>query len=622
MNARRIIASAFTLAVVVATCVVSFQGGSPTGAAPPDAARQTAAQQTAAPARPKTANRSPVDLVLSPDGSWIATANQTSDSVSLVDVADGRVLDEQPVGRHPVSLALSSDGKRLLVSGSYSGDVTLLEVAGGKLKKVGSIATGFEPFGVAIAPDGKTGYVSLAAAAQVAVLDLDRLTVTGKIDVGRWPHFLALTPDGSRLAVGTSGDRGITVVDTAARKELFQEQFLALNIGHLQMSPDGKKVYFPWLAYRLLPISPQNIRMGWVLGTRIGRVNVETAQRREAMSLDPQGKAVGDPFGIGVTPDQSRLVSSASGTHELLVYRMSDIPLSDYGNLDHINPQLLRDRDRFDRIPLGGRPMGLRIAADSRTVYVANYLDNSIQVVDLEKRELARSIPLGGDEQPTLARRGEAIFYDAERSLDQWYSCHSCHYEGGTNVERMDTWNDGTPNTYKTVLSLHRLHETGPWTWHGWQKDLRDAMKSSLTGTMQGPEPTAEDVDALLAYLKDLEPPPNPFRRPDGSLTDAAARGKAVFESKKAGCSTCHSGPNYTDGQVHDVGLGSATDRYQGFNTPSLRDVYRKVRLLHDGRARSLEQVLTGAHDPAKVTGQGALTDDERSDLIEYLKSL
>ena len=64
------------------------------------------------------------------------------------------------------------------------------------------------------------------------------------------------------------------------------------------------------------------------------------------------------------------------------------------------------------------------------------------------------------------------------------------------------------------------------------------------------------------------------------------------------------------------------TDRYEGFNTPSLLGIYNRVHFLHDGRAKSLEQLLTGPHNPAKVAGTGELTSDELHDLIEYLKSL
>ena len=567
-------------------------------------------------------HRSPVDLVLSPDNAWFVSVNQTSDTASLVRTSDGKVLSEAPVGHHPIGIALAPDGKSIYVSGHYSGDITLLEVQGETFTKVGSIDVGFEPHDIAISPDGATAYVATTANAQVAVINLPECKVTSRIDVGRWPRHLALSPDGSRLAVGTSGDRGITVVDTREGKAVYQEQFVGLNIGHLAASKDGKHVYFPWMVYRNNPISAGNIRLGWVLASRIARLRLDGPARREAMSLDPQGKAIADVEGIALTSDESRLIVSAGGTHELLVYRTEGLPLKDYGGTDHIEPELLKDEDRFHRIEVGGRPMGLAIGSDDNTVYVANYLHDSVQVIDLKERKVAREIPLGGPKEPSLARKGESIFYDARRSLDQWYSCHTCHYEGGTNSVMMDTTNDGTAFTFKTVLPLHDLHETSPWTWHGWQTDLRAAMRKSLTETMLGPQPTEDDVDAMLAYFQSLETAPNPFRNKDGSLTPAAERGKAIFESDRAACATCHNGPYFTDGQVHDVGLGSSRDRYEGFGTPSLRGVYRRVKLLHDGRAESLEALLTGPHAPEKVSGTGGLSEAEVKDLVEYLKSL
>jgi YVTN family beta-propeller protein len=574
------------------------------------------------PTRADEPNRSPVDLVLGPKDAWLATVNQTADSVSLVSPSDGRILHEITVGHHPVGIALAPDEKTLLVSGHYSGEVTLLEVNSNKLQNLGSIDVGYQPHGIAVAHDGNTAYVACTANAQVAVINLAKKNVAARIDVGRWPRHLALSPDGSRLAVGTSGDRGVTIVDTRQQKALYQEQFVGLNIGHMQISRDGHYVWFPWMVYRNNPITAGNIRLGWVLASRIARVRLDGPARREAMSLDPQGKAIADVHGLDLTSDESRLAVSASGTHELLVYRTTGLPLIDYGGTDHIDPDLLKDDNRFHRIELGGRPMGLRIGKDDNTVYVANYLDNSVQVVDLAARKIARTIPLGGPKTPSLARQGEAVFYDARKSLDQWYSCHTCHFEGGTTSVPTDTSNDGSPFTFKTVLPLQNLAETGPWTWHGWQTDLHAAMKKSLTETMLGPPPTDEDARALLAWLQSLEEPPNPFRQKDGSLSAAAERGRVVFNSEKAACATCHSGPHFTDGQIHDVGLGSPRDRYQGFNTPSLRGVYARVKLLHDGRADSLEAVLTGDHSPEKVSGTPPLTAQERSDLIEYLKSL
>jgi cytochrome c peroxidase len=412
------------------------------------------------------------------------------------------------------------------------------------------------------------------------------------------------------------------VIDPVAGKVVYQQSFAGLNIGHMQASRDGRFAYFPWMVYRDNPITRGNIRLGWVLASRIGRVNLQEETRRDALSLDPPGKAVADPFGLAITRDEERMVVSSSGTHELLVYRLPDLPMREYGNPDHIPEELLKDSDRFFRIEVGGRPMGLRIAPDDRTVYLANYLDDSIQAVDLEKRELVKTYPLGGPKEISRARYGEAIFYDARRSLDQWYSCHSCHDGGGANDKAMDTHNDGNiPFTFKTVLPLYHLGETAPWTWHGWQQDFDAALRKSLTDTMLGPEPSDHDVEALGAFLKTLEPPPNPFRNTDGSLTEAARRGESIFHSEKAGCASCHNGAWFTDGRIHDVGLGAPGDRYKGFNTPSLIAVYRKTTLLHDGRAGALEEVLRSHHAPQKVAGQ-ELTEDELADLVAYLKSL
>ncbi len=567
-------------------------------------------------------DRSPVDLVISPCESWLVTVNQTSDSVSLVSLADGRVLDEQPVGRWPVAIAQSTDGARLVVSSRDSSDLTLFKVDNGVLKPTGQVHVGYLPYGVVLTADGRTAYVALSARNQVVAVDLEAGRVTDRIDTGRWPRYLVLSPDGTRLAVGVSGDLGVSMIDTTARELLWTERLGSLNVGHLIFSPDGREVYFPWMIYRRTPITPANIRMGWVLGSRVAKVQTGDDPAWQALTMDPSGRAVADPHGIAWTPDATRMVVTASGTRELLVFRRQGLPFRDHALHDLIDRALLADSDRFFRIPLGGRPMAVRSLQDDRHVAVANYLRNSVQIVDLQSRQVVREISLGGPSEASLARRGEALFFDATRSLDQWYSCHSCHYEGGTNAVAINTPTDGSPLTSKTVLPLYRLDRTGPWNWHGWQTDLPETIAHSLTSTMQGPAPSEDDVHAMIAYLSELQPPPNPHQPSDPQIAAAVERGRAIFHGTRAGCASCHHGPELTDGRIHDVGTGGRLDRFSGYNTPSLRNVYHKTLLLHDGRARSLEQVLTEAHRPSKVGGTSDLSDAELADLIEYLRIL
>jgi cytochrome c peroxidase len=73
--------------------------------------------------------------------------------------------------------------------------------------------------------------------------------------------------------------------------------------------------------------------------------------------------------------------------------------------------------------------------------------------------------------EPSLARRGEILSHDAERSFNQWYSCNTCHSDGHTNGLDFDTLNDGRQDlspahkrSRKKVPTLRRIALTGPWT--------------------------------------------------------------------------------------------------------------------------------------------------------------
>ncbi|TWU20085.1 Di-heme cytochrome c peroxidase [Novipirellula galeiformis] len=619
---------------------------------------------------PKTAvvraevDRSPVDLAINPQGvwpagRWIVTANETSGTVSLLSTQSNSVVDEVVCGDHPSDVIFSADGAYFVVTCAWSGELVVYSLqassgpqpkssqqektaeqshsapsaaasvspakaSGAKIQEVARIPLGFQPCGVTLSPDAQTAYVGLVASGEVVEVDLLAGKIKRRIEVGPWPKHLALSGDGKTLAVGCGGNGKIVVIDTEPFEVQYDEPLVGgINLGHMVVSRDGTYVYFPWMVYRSNPITVGNIKLGWVLANRLGRVRLDGPAYREAISLDVPELAIGDAHGIAITSDEKQVLVTAGGTHELLLYRLPDLPFIGAGGPgDLIERELQYDRERFDRIPLGGRPLGIQVGKGDRFAYVANYLNNSVQVIDLVERKLVREIDLGGASERSLAREGMALFYDATRSLDQWYSCHSCHQDGGSNAQPMDTRNDGTELTVKTVLPLFGVEKTKPWTWHGWQQSLDDAIETSFTSTMIGKAATPHETKAVRAYLESLQLPPNPYVGPEGELSPSAARGRSVFLSSKAACADCHHGPELTDNQVHDVGLGSKGDFYHGFNTPSLKGLYRKARWLHNGRAKSLHRVVTDLHSPEKVNGTAALSEQEAADLIEYLKTL
>ena len=575
------------------------------------------------PATADNPHRSPQEVAITPDGRHLVTANCVGNSVSLIDLTSGDVVQELPCGERPTAVTIAPDGETVLVSTSFGGTLHRFRLTEGQLHEAGTLSLRGEPRGIAVAPDGRLAYVAVSALTQIAVIDLEAWEVADRIAVDAWPRHLAITPDGSRMAVATNSNRRMAVIDLAKREVLFSESFGGINAGQMQMAADGSKVYFGWMVYRHNPVTERNVKLGWVLGSRLGYLRMDEPALRFAITTDEPGLAVADPYGVATSPDGTWIVVAAGGTQELLVFRLQDLPFQDVGGPgDHIDRGLVRDRNRFFRVPLGGRPQGVAFAPDGRHVYVANYINDSVQEVDLESRTVSRTFHLGGPEEPSLARQGEALFYDARLSLDQWYSCHTCHYEGGVNAVTMDTRNDNTDYTFKTVPSLVNVTRTPPWTWHGWQQDLEESIHNSITQTMLGKKRPAADLKAIRAFLDELQLPPNPHRNPDGTLTEAAERGKQLFHSSKAGCSQCHHGPYFSDGEIHDVGSGSDRDFYNGYNTPSLLGVYRRVALLHHGKAKTLEDVLTEYHKPSEVAGEGELSEQELSDLIAYLKSL
>lgn len=572
-------------------------------------------------APPADRDRSPYGLALTRDGRNALTANVTSDSVSLVDLTAGKVASEATVGQRPFAVALTPDGRTALVTNSWGNSVTLLEVGADGLGVTATVPVGDEPRGVAVTADGGRAFVALAGEDRVAVLDLKTRKVTARWSVGVEPWHVAISPDGKTLAVANTRGRTVSVLDAKTGAERHTVKTQGRNLRQIAISADGQWAYLPSIAERGAGVSIENVDRGWIVGNRLTRVPLTEDGPREAITLDRSRDAVADLDGCAFSPDGQTIALTAGGTHELLLLRTSGLPFVAYGGPgDHIDESLAENSKRFRRVKLGGRPLGVAFTPDGKTVVVTNYLSNAVQTVDTANGQVVKTIALGGPASPSLERRGEAIFHDGNRSFGSWYSCNSCHTEGHTNGGNFDTLNDGGIGKPKRTPSLRGLSETAPYTWHGWNPDLRDSVKESMRKTMQASSPTDADVDALTAYLKTLTFRPNPNRAADGSLTPAARRGETVFTEK--GCVSCHSAPLYTTPKVYTVGLEQPDDVYQGFNPPTLRGVYARSPYLHDGRARTLEDVLTVHHRPSQLTGKPDLNPSELADVIAFLKSL
>lgn len=510
--------------------------------------------------------RSPIDLASLPD-SRALTANHSADSVSLMDLSRGTILAEVRCGQKPSAIACSPDGKRAAASNLWSSTVSLFQLEAASLKPCGEIVVGVLPRGIVFAPDGGTLFVAVAD--EIVQCDWESRKVTRRLAAPREPYTLALSPDSRWLAAVSSRSATVRCWDATNCKLAWERRIEdAFNLRGLAFTPDGKALICAHVVHREFPVSRENIEQGWVIDSRLTRLPVDPDAQpvQEQIALDTRGKAVGDPHGVCFSADGKWLAVTASGTHELLVLDAAHIPWTAGDPGDLIEPSLKDGDHRMRRILLGGRPITV-VPLDHARLAVANYLLDSVQIVDAEKGELVCTVPLGSGAPPTLERQGEAHFYDATRSHNQWFSCHTCHTDGHTCGLTFDTLNDDSYGNPKLTPTLRNVAHTGPWTWHGWQKDLAAGVKKSLTETMFGPEPTTDDTRALVAFLATLDHPPNP-NKPN----EATRRGEAIFRGK-AKCVRCHKGEQYTSDGVYDVGLEPDGSPYRLWNPPSLRGV-------------------------------------------------
>jgi DNA-binding beta-propeller fold protein YncE/cytochrome c peroxidase len=558
-----------------------------------------------------------------PDNRLVLTANQAADTVSLVDIRLGKVVAEQPCGRRPVGLACSPDGRHAAVSNLWSASISFYRLQDRALKPEGSLTVGAFPRGLVFSPDGAVLFAAISGTDEVLAIDRAARKVRRRWTAPRDPRELALSSDGRWLAAASTRSGQVRCYDTRTGKLQWERTIEdAFNLAGLAFSPDNRWVVCTHAVRREFPVTRENIGKGWVIDSRLTRldVNADGPPFAWQIALDTQGKAVGDAQGAAYSPDGRRLALTGAGTHELLVLETASIPWTAGDPGDFIDPRLQNHPNQFRRVPLGGRPMKVVFLKDKGTAVVVNYLLDSVQVVDTRAGKLLRSIPLMAVSPASLVRQGEALFYDARRSHNQWFSCHTCHVDGHTCGLTFDTLNDDSYGNPKLTPSLRNVIHTGPWTWHGWQTDLGAAIEKSLTQTMFGPRPTGAEKKALLAFLGTLEQPPHPAGPASPAAQQAIRRGQILFAGK-ARCVRCHAGPFYTSSRNYRLDLEPDGSPYRLWNPPSLRGLYDLGPYLHDGRAVSLEELLSKHHRPEQQGG-GKLTDPERADLIAFLKSL
>ena len=280
-------------------------------------------------------------------------------------------------------------------------------------------------------------------------------------------------------------------------------------------------------------------------------------------------------------------------------------------------------------------------------------------------------LPTGATAQVTPEEAiGWRLFFDKNLSGPRNFSCATCHlpdkgYEGGEPLSKGahgDLLGRNTP----TVVNLD---EAEYFFWDGRAGSLAEQAKGPITNPKEmdldideavnrvsadpayrtyfkkvGVDDINEEaiLDAIAAFEMTLETGPTRFDQwvngDSDALTEQEERGRRIFFTK-GDCALCHNGANFADDDFHNIGTGTESDRgryeiekdeyYLGaFKTPALRNWKSREPFMHDGRFRTIREVIHFYVNPGpnKVGKREIdpipLTAEEVEDLVAFLEVL
>lgn len=271
---------------------------------------------------------------------------------------------------------------------------------------------------------------------------------------------------------------------------------------------------------------------------------------------------------------------------------------------------------------------------------------------------------------------GRLLFFDKRLSKDNSIACASCHMPtlAFTDGQQVSSGIKHLQGGRSAPASINRVYSQAQF-WDGRAATLEEQSIGPFINPVEhgfldhdemikkmnkiegyrklfkevfGTEITIDGVGkAIASFQRTILSGNSPGDRFDygedeKAISPAAQLGLELFRGK-ARCTRCHSGFNFTDEKFHNLGIDWDTGKVDlgryavtespeeigAFKTPTLREISRTAPYMHNGRFSTLEEVVSFYNEGGiKNPHQDALifplelTDQEKLDLVEYLRSL
>ena len=568
------------------------------------------------------------------DEVWVV--NHVSDSISVVSVSKGAVIDTIQVGDEPGDVVFAGSPQRAFVTSMTNRNVAVIDPS--TRKQVGSISVfGDDPRSLLASPDGKTVWVAIHRSGNQTTIVPHTIAPTPpkptnpKLPAAPKQGIIVSSEDKnwkSKLKVNLP-DYDVVEIDVASLKIRRNYTGVGTINFNLTLRPGTNDLWVPNTEARNL-VRFENILRSHAIDSRVTVIQTGASPKVTAIDLNPG-------VNYNQLPNPTALATYLS--------QPTDVVFDSAGKVGYVTAY---GTDRIGIMDAAGKITGLIEVGDTpgtkisprtkrgpramahhptqKTLYLVNRLYNSVAVIDTVQKKVLTEITLY-DPTEQEVREGRGFLFDAKLSGNGSMSCASCHIDARTDGLAWDLGNPG--GDLFDVGTTEKLHPMkgalltqtmqgfkGERVFH-WRADRvgLGAFNVAFPDLMGGAKLNSVDLNTFVRYMSDIPFMPNPNRNRDDTLPatpkgTSPADGQTIFNTKdKVGkdgvtqfrCVGCHTNPSGT-GSFGFLGLiGQQTKAAQ------LRGLYRR-----NGR-------IPGPMGRTSGFGYGA--DGSKDDLKDFLST-
>lgn len=302
----------------------------------------------------------------------VYTANQVSNTVSVVDPSGNQFLGEINLGK-PYPNVLSplykgqslvhglrySEAKKLLAVVSIgSNSVTLVSTESNKVLK--TIYVGRSPHEPTFSPDSKQIWVSVRGESYVSVIDVAKMAEVRRVAVADGPGMIAFTPDGKLAYVCSSFTPELDIVNTSTYQIVKKIPVVSPFSPNIFTSPKGE-----WIAMTHKDVGKVTV------------VNTASQKVQKVLSTGP----ITNHVTFATVKSKLLMLVTVGGQNLVRVFDVA------------------QDFKQVDSVKVGALPHGLWPSADGRIMYVGLEYGDQVQRIDLETMKVSKPVKIGQSPQ-------------------------------------------------------------------------------------------------------------------------------------------------------------------------------------------------------------------------------